>query len=468
MNANRLGVFFLFFFLLMLGFVEVDAQQKQTTRSKTTTRKAPVRKSTARKAPAKAPVKSKAQLEREKRENLRRIQEANRILEQTAQKKQASLGQLNVIKEKITVQKGMIKNISSEITYLDKDLSATEEKVGETQMNLARLKEEYAQLIYAASKSSNSYNKLMFLFASKSFNQMMRRMSYLRQYTEARKKQAAAIERTQQNLSQHLTTLTTQKQRKKSLLTVQLQENKNLLSMRDEQDQVVQQLSLQEQSLKQEVEKRQEAVRKLDRLIENLVREEIARAARAAEAAARAKAAREAAAAAKAGKPVPTAADDDKPAAPRSSNKVALTPEGELVSSNFAGNKGRFAWPVERGFISQRFGRHAHPVLKGVVIENRGLDIQTGANEKVRTIFGGKVLAVQTIPGMNNIVMIQHGEYFTVYAKLRSVNVSEGQQLSAKDVIGTVYTDQEGTSELQFQIWKNQTNLNPEGWLLRK
>ncbi|GAA4307479.1 murein hydrolase activator EnvC family protein [Nibribacter koreensis] len=455
----------------MLGSLGVDAQQKQPTRAKTTIKKAPVKKAPAKaavkKSPAKTPVKSKAQLEREKRENLRRIQEANRILEQTAQKKQASLGQLNVIKEKITVQKGMIRNISSEINYLNKDLSATEEKVGETQMNLARLKEEYAQLIYAASKSSNSYNKLMFLFASKSFNQMMRRMSYLRQYTEARKKQAAAIERTQQNLSQHLSTLTSQKQKKKSLLDVQLQENKNLLSMRDEQDQVVQQLSLQEQSLKQEVEKRQKAVQQLDRLIENIVREEIARAARAAEAAARAKAAREAAAAAKAGKPVPTDTDDE-PAAPRSSNKVALTPEGELVSSNFAGNKGKFAWPVERGFISQRFGRHAHPVLKGVVIENRGLDIQTGANEKVRTIFGGKVLAVQTIPGMNNIVMIQHGEYFTVYAKLRSVNVSEGQQLDAKDVIGTVYTDQEGTSELQFQIWKNQTNLNPEGWLLRK
>src|SRR5690606_20972134 len=125
-----------------------------------------------------------------------------------------------------------------------------------------------------------------------------------------------------------------------------------------------------------------------------------------------------------------------------------LTPEGAIVSSNFAGNKGRFAWPVERGFISQRFGRQAHPVLKGVVVENRGIDIQTGANEKVRAIFGGKVLAVQTIPGMNNIVMIQHGEYFTVYAKLRTVNVSEGQEIGAKETIGTVYTDAEGTSEL--------------------
>ncbi|WP_460891221.1 murein hydrolase activator EnvC family protein [Rufibacter soli] len=460
MNVNRAGVLYLFLFFFLIGFYSANAQQKKTTRT-------PSKTSSKTK---KAPVKSKAQLEREKNANLKRIQEANRILAQTAQKKQASLGQLNVIKEKITVQKGVIKNISSEIVYLNKDLRTTEEKVADTQTDLERLKKEYARLIYAASKTANSYNKLMFLFASDSFNQMMRRMRYLRHYTEARKEQAAAIEATQKNLSQHLNTLTSQKQQKKSLLNVQLSENKNLLSMHDQQDQVIQQLSMQEQSLKQEVEQREQAVRQLDKLIANIVREEIARAARAAEAAAKARAAREAAAAAAAaaaGKPAPAPSTASAPAK-ASTSRVTLTPEGEIVSSNFAGNKGRFAWPVERGFISQRFGRQAHPVLKGVYVQNNGVNIQTGANEKVRAIFGGKVLTIQTIPGMNNIVMVQHGEYFTIYAKLRTVSVSEGQEISAKQTIGTVYTDAEGTSELQFQIWKNQANLNPEGWLIRK
>ncbi|ALI98776.1 murein hydrolase activator EnvC family protein [Rufibacter tibetensis] len=459
MNVNRAGLLYLFLFFFLIGLTSAEAQQKKTTR---TSSKASTRK--------KAPVKSKAQLEREKNANLKRIQEANRILAQTAQKKQASLGQLNVIKEKITVQTGVIKNISSEISYLNRDLRTTEEKVADAQTDLQRLKKEYARLIYAASKTANSYNKLMFLFASDSFNQMMRRMRYLRQYTEARKTQAAAIENVQKNLNQQLNTLTSQKQQKRSLLSVQLNENKNLLSMHDQQDQVIQQLSKQEQALKQEVEQRQKAVQQLERLIANIVREEIARAARAAEAAARAKAAREAAAAraaaAAAGRPAPEPAAE-RPAATRS-DRVTLTPEAAVLSNNFAGNRGRFAWPVERGFISQRFGRQAHPVLRGVVVENRGIDIQTGANERVRAIFGGKVLAVQTIPGMNNIVMVQHGEYFTVYAKLRTVSVTEGQEISTKQTIGTVYTDAEGTSELQFQIWKNQTNLNPQGWLMPK
>ena len=125
-------------------------------------------------------------------------------------------------------------------------------------------------------------------------------------------------------------------------------------------------------------------------------------------------------------------------------------------------------WPVGKGFISQRFGKHAHPVLKGVVIENRGIDLQTGQGEVARSVFDGKVLTVASVPGMNNIVMIQHGDYFTVFAKLKSVSVSEGQTVKRKDIIGTIYTSSEGTTELQFQIWKNSTNLNPESWLAPK
>jgi murein hydrolase activator len=267
------------------------------------------------------------------------------------------------------------------------------------------------------------------------------RLRYLHQYSEARKKQAEQILVVQGNLKKELDNLNAKKQEKKQLLNVQLSENRNLYSLRTQQDQVITQLTKQEQELKQEVDKRQQAVRKLENLIADMVREEIARAARAAR---------------KAG------------AASTSVNKVTLTPETALISSSFGGNKGRFFWPVEKGFISQHFGKHPHPVLKGVIIDNRGIDIQTSQGQTVRSIFEGKVLTVASIAGMNNIVMIQHGEYFTVYAKLKSVSVTEGQKVDAKDVIGTVYTNSEGTSELQFQIWKNSTNLNPEGWLLRK
>ena len=386
--------------------------------------------------------KSKAQLEKEKRENLNRIKQANKILQQTRKDKEASIGQLNAIKEKIDVQKGVISNISKEITYIESDVKETEGIVQSLEKDLDKLKAEYATMVYAASKTANSYNKLMFLFASESFNQLVMRLRYLQQYSEARQKQVEQINKVQAALTGQLHLLESKRRQKQGLLGKQIAESKNLQTLKVQQDSVINRLSKQESELKQEVAQRQQAVRKLDKLIADIVREEIARAARAAR---------------EAGK-----------ASSGSSNKMTLTPEAALISSSFAGNKGRLAWPVERGFISQKFGRHNHPVLKGVVVENRGVDIQTAQGAAARAIFEGKVLTVASVPGMNNIVMIQHGEYFTVYAKLKSVNVSVGQDVKLKDVIGTVYTDSDGTTELQFQVWKNSDNMNPETWLIRK
>lgn len=396
---------------------------------------------------SKSKPKSKAQLEREKKENLRRIREANRILAQTKQKKEVSLGQLNAIKEKISVQKGVIKNISSELRYTEVELRTTESTVEALKLDLEKLKKEYAAMVYGAAKTANSYNKIMFLFASDSFNHFVRRLSYLRQYSEARKKQVEQINRVSTSLEGKITDLNSKKQQKQRLLDKQLQESRNLHSLHSQHNTMVAQLSRQEERLQQELQRRAQAVRKLDNLIAEMVREEIARSA----AAARRK------------------AEESGTAAARTSvNKVTLTPEGTLLSNSFGGNKGRFSWPVERGFISQRFGVRPHPVLKNITVQNNGVDIQTNAGENARAIFSGKVTTVATIAGYNNIVMIQHGDYFTVYAKLKSVNVTEGQQISARQAIGQVYTNSEGTTELHFEIWQNGNKLNPETWLLRK
>ncbi|PTX14593.1 septal ring factor EnvC (AmiA/AmiB activator) [Pontibacter mucosus] len=386
-------------------------------------------------------AKSKAQLEKEKKENLNRIKEANRILQQTAKQKQASIGQLNAIKEKIVVQQGVIENISRELSLLESDVQETEGIVGALQNDLQKLKEEYATMVYAASKTANSYNKLMFLFASDSFNQFARRLRYLQQYSESRKKQVELISKVQAALNGQLEVLASKREQKKSLLSQHLSESKNLKGLQQQQNTMISRLSQQESQLKKEVAERQQAVKKLDNLIADIVREEIARAARAAR---------------EAGKETSG-----------SPNKVTLTPEAALISSSFAGNRGRLAWPVERGFVSQKFGRHNHPVLKGVVVENRGVDIQTAQGATARAIFEGKVLTVASVPGMNNIVMVQHGEYFTVYAKLKTVSVKPGQDVKLKDPIGTVYTNSDGTTELQFQIWKNSSNMDPEGWIAK-
>ncbi|MGI4875574.1 MAG: murein hydrolase activator EnvC family protein [Janthinobacterium lividum] len=444
-------------------------------------------------------TKSKEQLERERQANLARIQEAGKVLTQTTQKKQATLGQLNTIKEKLTVKQGQIQHISTQLQGIESNVHQTVSQVLSTQQQLANLKAEYGRLMYTASKTSSGFNQLMFLFAAESFNQFMLRLRYVRQYTQERQQQALRILGAQQQLSHQLDGLTRQRQQQKSLLSSQLTENRNLLGLKDEQDQVVQQLSQQEQGLRQELAERQQAVARLDDLIAQRVREEIARAARVARLAANAarrRAARSAAAAttrrsrrnqeAETRNEEPETRNDDlgtrnddpsanpesdtpeETSADRHASRVALTPETALLSSGFAGNRGRLPWPVAHGFLAQHFGRHPHPVLRHVTVDNRGVDIQTNEGEAVRAVFAGRVLTVAQVPGMHTIVMIQHGEYFTVYAKLRSVNVHEGQEVDARDAIGTAATDADGTAQVQFQVWRNSANLNPESWLGRK
>lgn len=148
--------------------------------------------------------------------------------------------------------------------------------------------------------------------------------------------------------------------------------------------------------------------------------------------------------------------------------KLELTPEAKALSGSFAGNKGKLPWPVLKGSIAQHFGKQAHPVLKGVYVDNLGVDIQTVKDENVRAAFQGKVITVAEVPGMNKVVMIQHGEYFTVYAKMKTVTVKVGEEVASKQTIGTVYTDKDEVTQLQFQIWENNIKHDPEDWLYQK
>lgn len=183
-------------------------------------------------------------------------------------------------------------------------------------------------------------------------------------------------------------------------------------------------------------------------------------------AAARKKAAEEA----KKGRPATTPDKNKSPGEPsKPEPKVpTVTPEVKELSNNFAANKGRLPWPVEKGFISERFGTHAHAKLDQVVIQNNGVDIQSNAGSSARCIHKGTVTAIITIPGMGKAVLVNHGEYYTVYSKLSSISVSQGQEISLKQVIGTIAEDEEGATELHFEIWYNQDKQNPEMWLAKK
>ncbi|HEY8399876.1 MAG TPA: peptidoglycan DD-metalloendopeptidase family protein, partial [Cytophagaceae bacterium] len=284
------------------------------------------------------------------------------------------------------------------------------------------------------------YNKLTFIFSAESFNQMLMRMKYFKHYSQARQQQAEQISKLTESLGRQKAKLNSKIKEKSSLLAQQTIETENLNLVKSQQSSLVLELTQKEKELKKELQEREKAIKKLDKLISDII-------AAAAEKERKERELREAAA--------------------KKEIKKSVT-EGLELSSSFAGNINKLPWPVSKGTISHKFGKQPHPVLKGVYIENLGIDIQTLQNEPVRSVFQGKVITVAQVPGMNNVVMIQHGEYFTVYAKLKSVYVKTGDEVKAKQVIGEVYTDKNNNSELQFQIWKNSDKLDPEKWLYMK
>jgi septal ring factor EnvC (AmiA/AmiB activator) len=380
--------------------------------------------------------KSKSQLEKEKKLILSKREETNKSLRETADEKKATLGQLTALNQQIQNQSQLINNISKEIKLLDTEMAELNQITYSMQNDLVNLRKEYGAMVYAAAKANTHYSKLVFLFSSATFNELTMRLQYLRHYSEARKNQVEQIEKIKSILIVQQTDLNEKKNEKDKLLQAQIIENNNLLALKDKQNQVVRQLSNREKELQDELNETKKAIEGIDRLIKDLIAEEIRRAEREAEAnraAASAEVAREA-----------------------------------TVSASFADSKSKLNWPVKSGFISSKFGEQPHPILKGITIDNPGVYIQTNKGEPVRAVYDGEVWTVTYIPGVNKLVAIKHGDYITVYAKLSKVNVKVGQNVKANQVIGEVFTDSEGMSELQFQIWKNQEKLNPQAWLNNK
>jgi murein hydrolase activator len=369
--------------------------------------------------------KSKAQLQKEKQQQLEKIREVEKIIAETSAKKTNSLGELNALNQRIIEQENLIASIKREISMLNSEINENNDIIGALEADVAKLKEEYAAMLFAAQKANNSTTRLTFLFSASSFDEFLMRLQYMEQYGDTRKLQAEQIVLVQEELSGQVREIEAQRSEKKKLLDEGVSENKNLEDLKKKQSLMVKSLEKEEKKLRKDLDQTKEAVARLSKLIEDIIKEEMEREARAAAGAGRT----------------------------------------EVLSSSFEENKNKLSWPVSSGFISQRFGRQNHPVLKGIVLQNDGVNIQTRENEKVKSVFEGEVRKVAFVPSVGSTVFIKHGEYFTVYAGLKEVYVKEGQKVIVDQEIGSVISNMEGISELRFQIWKNTSALDPQSWL---
>lgn len=384
--------------------------------------------------------KSRADLEREKAEIQKRLLEFDQILKKTAETKKVSVGQLNAVNKQLQNRISYINTLNREVRLLDTEIRETESKITNLEKDLKNLREEYSGMIYTSSKLNQGMTMTAFVFSSDTFKKFYMRLKYLKQYSDARKKQVEQIEKVTLELADQRKMLEQKKTDKQEVLQQEQQQKQQLDKAKQEQQGIVNTLTQQEQDLRKQIAAAKKQQENLNKMIKAIIEEEI----RKAEAEAK---------------------KANSTASRASGSSIPLTPEAAALSSSFAGNRGKLPWPVESGFISRPFGTHPHPTLKGITEDNDGVDIQTTPNASVRAVFDGEVIKIGTIPGYGGTIVVRHGEYYTMYSKLKVISVKSGQKVTAKQVLGQVYTNKEGVAEVHFETWKGLQPLNPSIWL---
>jgi len=392
------------------------------------------------------------QLEERKAKIQMEIREKEELLNSMKSKEKTVVNQLMIQKEKIGLKEKLIKTTEKQTKLLNNDIYINQVKINQLNRDLEQLRKDYAAMILKSYKSRSEQSRAMFLLSSENFLQAYKRAQYMKQYASYRKMQGQEIEAKTKELVGYTSKIVVQKTAKEKLIVENENEKKELVKEKEEQEKIAIQIQKDKGKIAAEIKKKQQETRKIDAQIQKLLREAIA-AANKKTAAARAKA-----------NPKTTTAESTK--AVESSAKIVLTPEGQLVANNFRANKGKLPWPVEKGVVTSTYGEHPHPVIKTLIVQNSGVEITTESGASARAVFGGEVTKVIKLSPLNIAVFIQHGDYFTVYQNLSSVNVSAGDKVSTKQILGKIRTNGDtGKTVLKFLILQNITPNNPASWL---
>ncbi len=383
---------------------------------------------------------SRKALEAKRKRVQREIAQSQRILKSTQSKKQATLHQLSTLNRIITQRQELIENLEKEVVATEEEIVRQYEILSILQEDLKKEKAKLNQTVKKAYKTRKSGREMAFIFSSKSVKQAVRRWKYLRKVSDYRRFQIAQLNDQQVKVENALNALNRIRKEKTQLLMAQEQERKKLESDKNKKTSLVSELSKKEDSLNNRIAQKQKQMAQLNAAIKKAIAREIE--------AERKRREREAARRKKSG-----------------NTASSKTPRSSALSSSFKKNKGNLPWPVSQGFVSQTFGVHKHPEFKNITLQNNGIDITTTPGQSVKTVFKGTVSAILSIPGEGDAVLVNHGDYFSVYSRMSSINVSKGQKLNVGDVLGKVMTDDDGKAVLQFQVWEGQTKQNPETWL---
>lgn len=400
-------------------------------------------------------------LEQQKAQIQKEIRDNEKMLQSVRSKEKSAMSVYLIQKNKIRLKESLINTTSKQLRLLANDMYINQVKVNKLNKELLVLKDDYAKMILKSYKSRSEQSRAMFILSSENFLQAYKRAQYLKQYTSFRKAQGEEIKSKSTELLAYNEKLKVQKIAKQKLYDENEKERLSLVKEKQEQEKVVNTLKKDKNRITSDIRKKQREYKSIDAQIKRIIREAIAEANRKA-------ALEKAKARALATNSNATPKEIAKEAAKTSvsSSRIELTPESKLIADNFKANRGKLPWPVEKGFISLGYGNQAHPVYTTLTIHNSGVDITTDEGSNARAVFAGVVSSVQIISPVNKAVIIQHGDYFTVYQYLSSVAVSIGDKVSIKQNLGRVRTNGEtGKTVVKFLLLQNTSYMDPQGWL---
>ncbi|MEO5782839.1 MAG: peptidoglycan DD-metalloendopeptidase family protein [Ginsengibacter sp.] len=412
-----------------------------------------------------AGAQGKDELLKQRQQLKKEIEETEKILNETKKTTKENIGQLSLINKRLDLQGNVIDNITVQLKYIEGDISKSQREVNKLAKILDTLKQEYAKSMVYAYKNRNSYDFLSFIFSASSFNDAIKRITYLKSYRTFREQQGENIVRTQHLLGQRINELSGNKQKKNIALNEKNKELTVLEKQQEEKEKIVTKLKGRQKELTAQITNKRKQDAKLRGMITVMINREIAIARKKAE-----DDKKDRDRLAKLNKPKTNTNDVavTKPTVtrtPRKIESVLVSSEADRVlDANFERNRGSLPWPAD-GFIISHFGKNI--LTDRVEYDNPGVNIGTSVGGSVKSVFDGEVTLVNTMDD-KQVVFIKHGKYFTVYSNLSSASVQRGQAVKTGQAIGRAGANDDGQGEVDLIIMKESNNVNPEQWLRRK
>ncbi len=420
-----------------------------------------------------AQQETREELEKQRAQLKKEMEQTQKLLNTNKTKTKENLVQWKLINDKVNLQNRIIDNIGKDINILDNNITSNQREINRYNKLLDTLKEEYAKSMVYAYKNRNNYDFLNFIFSAASFNDAIKRIAYLKYYRTYREKQGENILRTQQLRKQRIDELGGIKEKKSVVLQTKDKEMGALETQKQEKDRILNELKKQGKQLNTQLTAYNKQIKKVNNAINAAVKKAMADATKAAlkktkeDEAKRLALVKENATSNpnNVSTPSKNAAITPKNTEPfKIPPSVLLNADNIALNNSFEKNRGSLPWPVDKGVTIMHYGKNHLP--SGSTIEVLGVTVATDIGSNVKSVFDGVVSTIVFIEDMQ-VVIIQHGKYFSTYSNLSNVSVQRGQNVRTGQVIGKAAANLDGIGAIDFFINDERNNIDPERWLKR-